>query len=141
FFVQKNTRFSDNNIPIPFDVAQVNVGNAMDLSSGVFTARRPGIYFFSFTTLAYFPASSDYTHLGIFLHHNNDRIAFGSVEEASPAYHMGQLSVQSTLSLKPGDRVWVQIYAMAPGVYLYDNQNHNIFFTGFMLEEEIVASL
>jgi hypothetical protein len=30
---------------------------------------------------------------------------------------------------------------MAPGVYLYDSQNYNIFFTGFMLEEEIVASL
>ena len=33
------------------------------------------------------------------------------------------------------------IDGMSTGVYLYENSNHYTHFTGFMLEEEIVASL
>jgi hypothetical protein len=52
-----------------------------------------------------------------------------------------QLTIQSTLNLKKGDRVWVQIDRISPGAFLYDSGAHFTHFTGFMLEEEIVASL
>ncbi len=51
------------------------------------------------------------------------------------------LTLQSTLNLKKGDQVWVAIYWQSTGAYLYDNSQHYNHFTGFMLEEEIVASL
>ncbi len=53
-----------------------------------------------------------------------------------------QVTLQSMLNLKKGDRVWVQISTMSTGVKLFDvNSSHYTHFTGFMLEEEIVASL
>jgi hypothetical protein len=52
FYDQRNSSFFKEKTPIPFDLAVVNEGNAMDLASGKFTAPRPGIYFFSFAGLA-----------------------------------------------------------------------------------------
>ena len=37
---------------IPFDIEVINIGNAMDITSGVFTAPKNGIYFFSLSGLA-----------------------------------------------------------------------------------------
>jgi hypothetical protein len=53
------------------------------------------------------------------------------------------MSLQSTLNLKKGDQLWVQIlFTSGSSSYLYDNSyNHLTHFTGFMLEEEIMAAL
>ena len=58
FHVQRNSPFSTQDTPIPFELARVNEGNAMDLASGIFTAPRPGIYYFSFTGVTYLKSSS-----------------------------------------------------------------------------------
>jgi hypothetical protein len=50
------------------------------------------------------------------------------------------LSLQSTLSLKSGDQVWVQM-DVTSWSYMYDSSDHLTHFTGFMLDEEIVESL
>jgi hypothetical protein len=64
FYVQRSSEFAILNTPIPFTVARVNEGNAMNLATGKFTAPRNGIYFFAFTAEVNFPAdSSSYVDL------------------------------------------------------------------------------
>jgi hypothetical protein len=141
FYVQRNSSFNTGGTPIPFELARVNEGNAMDLTSGKFTAPRPGIYFFSFTGQTDLQRSSA-SGLGVALYLNGGLIGSGYVEEANTvAYQRSPLTLQSTLNLKKDDQVWVAIYWQTTGAYLTDNSNHWNHFTGFMLEEEIVASI
>jgi hypothetical protein len=142
FFVQRNSPFSKPGTPIPFELARVNEGNAMNLTSGIFTAPRPGIYFFSFTGLAYFPVSSSSVYLRVELLLNGGLIGLGYVEESNTvAFHLSPLTLQSQLNLKSGDQVSLRFGGRSTGTYLYDDQYHYNHFTGFMLEEDIVASL
>jgi hypothetical protein len=64
----------------------------------------------------------------------------GYVREENTAGQLSPLTLQSTLNLKKGDQVWVEISYLT-GAYLSDDVVHYNHFTGFMLEEEILASL
>jgi hypothetical protein len=139
FYVQRSSNFNTMSTPIPYDLARVNEGNAMNLTSGVFTAPQTGIYFFSFTGLAYFYSAKV---LGVGLYVNGVYFASNFVEKNNSNGHQKNvLTLQSTLSLKLGDKVWVSIDRLSSetGVYLYDTNDHFTHFTGFMLEEDIVV--
>ena len=75
---------------------------------------------------------------------NGGRIGSGWVEDSNNvAFIWSPLTLQSTLNLKSGDQVWVEMNGQqSTGAYLHDNgsTDHFTHFTGFMLEEEIVAS-
>ena len=119
----------------------MNVGNAMNLTSGIFRAPLKGIYFFSFAGLARFPNSSSNLELGVRLYLNGGPIGAGYVSETNTDYLLNALSLQSMLNLEKDDLVWVQIDYLSSGVNLFDNSNHYTHFMGFMLEEELIASL
>jgi hypothetical protein len=141
FYVQKNSYFVTEGSPILFDVARVNEGNAMNLTSGIFTAPRPGIYFFSFTGLAYSKSSSPYSFTSHF-YLNGNRIGSNHVQEdRNVTAKYSPMSFQWTLNLKKDDQLWVQISYSGSSSYLHDCSRHFTHFTGFMLEEEIAESL
>jgi hypothetical protein len=147
FYVTRNSSFKTIDTPIPFELARVNEGNAMDLRSGKFTAPRPGIYFFSFAGVTSLYDSSSSVGFYSRLYLNGNSIGRSFVHENNvPVDQFSSMSFQSTLNLKTGDQVWVQTYYSSDLIfgsnsYLYDDSYHSTHFTGFMLEEEIVASL
>ena len=141
FYVTRNSNEINSNVTaIPFELALVNEGNAMNLTSGIFTAPRNGIYFFSFTGLAGFPISSSVVGLQVGFYLNGNRIATSLVQETNTVGHHSPLTLQLTLNLKDGDEIWVEIFDVTSGVHFHDDSSHRTHFTGFILEEEILAS-
>jgi hypothetical protein len=143
FYVQRNSTFYTQSTPIPFDLALVNEGNAMDLTSGKFTAPRPGIYFFSFAGVARIYSSS-WAWLASYIYLNGKIIGLSTVDERNgPVDQWSPMTLQSTLNLKTGDRVWVEIsYIGNSSSYLYEYDRYRYtHFSGWMLEEETAASL
>ena len=147
--MQRNGPFSATNVAISFDVERVNVGNALEMTSGMFMAPRTGTYFFSFSGLASFPetTSPDRAHLGIGLYLGGTSIGGVQTEESNTvANQFSSLSLQLTLNLVKDEDIWLQIDVMSSGVVLYDDATsegggHWTHFTGWMLEEDIVASI
>ena len=120
FYVQRNDiYFNTINTPIPFDVERLNVGGAMNLTSGKFTVPRDGIYSFSFNGLAQFPDSSSAVYLQVYMYLNGSNIARGQADKVGTAAEYETVSFQSTLNLKAGDQIWIEIAGMSTGVYLH----------------------
>ena len=121
-----------------FDVEILNVGGAMNSTSGIFTAPRDGIYSFSFTGLAWLPAASSRIRLILQMYLNGNFIGQGYADEDNTAGQHETFSFQSTSNLAAGDQIWLQIYDMPTGAFLrggyYDQ------FSGYLLEENLAAA-
>lgn len=137
FYVQRSTPFSTLATPLPFDLAVLNVGNAMDLATGKFTAPRAGIYAFSFSGMALFPATSGvYVWLSASLFLNGNVVGSAEVDEANTVEDQwSPLFLQATLSLQAGDQLWLEIEYDTAGVVLHDDADHYTHFNGWMLDE------
>lgn len=78
----------------------------------------------------------------IFLYLNGGLIGTGYVSEANTIDNQwSPLTLQSTLKLGKGDQVWLAIFGMSANTYLMDGGGHYNHFNGFIMQEEIVASL
>jgi hypothetical protein len=141
FYVQRSADYNETIIPIPFDIEQLNVGGAMNLQTGKFTAPRTGKYFFSFLGLSGFDPSlsstTQYSYIQLFK--NGAAIANSYADEIGAGYKYEAHSLPSTLNLQNGDQIWLQITGMTPGVFLRGGSYTH--FNGFLMEEEISQSL
>ena len=70
FYVQRSSDFNGTGTPIPFELERLNVGGAMNLTSGKFTAPR-----------SYFPASSSRLYLDVAAYLNGNEIGRGVSDE------------------------------------------------------------
>ena len=127
FHVQRRSTYSSVGNTIPFDITRVNVGGGMNINSGIFTAPKSGIYFFSFTGMKDWPAN----YLDVDLYHNSNRIA--RAYGANVAGHF-TATLSSTLSLKSGDQISLRLSVGQ----LFDNGNHHTNFNGMLLQEEML---
>ena len=138
FYVQRNADFNATNTPIPFDVEILNVGGAMNLTSGKFTAPRDGVYSFSFNGLAWFPASSSAVLVDVNMYLNGNFIGRGWADEVGSAGQYEAFSFQTTFNLVAGDQFWLQIYRFTTGAYI--RGGFYTHFSGHLLEEKIVMA-
>ena len=80
-------------------------------------------------------SSIPYLYVTMFL--NYDAVAIGLADDGgnSTSTQYDPFSFQSTLTLKKGDRIWVQLQEMYPGAYLYGSKFTH--FIGHLLEESL----
>lgn len=134
FFVQRKTFFSGHNVTIPFEIERLNVGGAVNLSTGMFTAPVAGIYHFEFS------GSKDFSsgYLEVFLQLNGIKISYTSVgkwgSDASSDF-TALSGIHASLWLKMGDRV--NLMKRGPAPLANSDGYYNTFFTGSLLEEDI----
>ncbi len=145
FHATRSDKLNTIYLPINYTYIPLNVGNAMDGASGIFTAPRSGIYFFAFTGQVEFPASSspDHVRFQVTLETSaQSEIGRIIVEETNTFdYQRSLVTLQATVNLKSGEQVLLRIINIDPETYLNGDGYYCTFFTGFLLEEEIAASV
>ena len=127
YHVQRNSTYSITGTKIPFQIERLNVGGGMNIFSGIFTAPKSGIYFFSFSGLKDFPASAGVI---VVLYLNSIPIT-NALGFALNGYFTATLS--STLGLKSGDQISLRLESGQ----LYDSTASYTNFNGIMLQEDI----
>ena len=137
FYAQKNSSFQTMNTPIPFEIERLNVGNAMNLTSGIFTAPRAGTYFFSLSAIADYVSGTG-GDLRVALVLNSNHVGSTHTNRATSLRAIETHSLQSTLHLEVGDKIWLTIWANYNnnGIF-YDDRFHYTHFTGWLLNEDI----
>ncbi|KAI9557793.1 hypothetical protein GHT06_014542 [Daphnia sinensis] len=147
FYVTRSSPFMETNIPIPFDVEQLNIGGAMNLQTGKFVAPRAGKYSFSISGVAYFPFTQLTAGLynetpvvpsyrfQISLIKNGNWIGSGYSHATNTGGTFETFALDSTLGLIKNDQVWVEISEMSDKVLLYGRRFTH--FTGVFLEENL----
>ena len=115
-----------------FDTQRLNIGNAMNLSSGVFTASKPGIYHFSASFIKTGGGiigfiSPDALRITLRLNGRDIVEAYGDTGVVPVP-----VTAQATLKLKRGDRI--DLYKHSGELTVF-NCSHS--FTGWLIDEDI----
>jgi hypothetical protein len=134
FYVQKTGPFSTSGVPIPFELERLNIGGAMNITTGKFTAPRKGVYFFAFSGVGVLDRPG-WVDVGLMV--NGVQIGRAECHSTTGGGEWETLTLQSTIELKAGDSVWLQIVALQ-GAYLQDiSERQFTHFSGWMLQEDL----
>ena len=129
FYVQRYSSYFTRGV-VPWENAQVNVGNAMNLTSGLFMAPKNGIYQFHFSGInSRVPGANDTDFLGIYIRRNE--VWSGKALGSTRNYETG--SLHSTFKLKRGDRI--DLFLWTGG--LFDSSDNFSHFTGWLDAEDL----
>jgi len=122
---------------IPFEVEVLNIGSAIDLNTGTFTAPVNGVYHFSFKAVGHGMLLSEdqpYTTVRL-LRNGNDDV---SQAYASTKNKIGvdndtafTLTLNSILNLQKGDVIQLVLNVGA----IYDDDTSNTQFIGYLMRE------
>ncbi len=133
FYVQKRSGFSTLGAPIPFEIERLNIGGAMNIKTGKFSAPRKGVYFFAFSGVSVIDRPGN---LDVGLMVNGVQIGRAQCNSKDGG-EWETLTLQSTIELKAGDSVWLQIVHLQAS-YLQDNSDYQFtHFSGWMLQEDL----
>jgi len=147
FYVTRNTRLSSGHGDITFDLELLNVGGAMNLNTGEFTAPVDGIYHFEFNCLKDVVPHESTIYLVV--KEKNPTISHSSkgIERDFPivsATSMSNLSYYSTgsltTSLKLRKSDVVKLYSRNGRENLYESEAHYTQFVGWLVEEDLAAA-
>ena len=108
-----------------FQRERVNIGRALNLKEGIFTAPVAGLYHFQFVGLKDHSKISVYVLLMV----NGVNVALCYAD--APANY-NPLTLSTSLPLKSGDRVWL----LADGSSNIHEDGHRNVFTGWLVEED-----
>ena len=134
FYVQKNTAAPDFKGKIVYEIEQLNVGNAMEMATGIFTAPKPGRYFFSLSGIGQFTSNS-YTKCWVELNknaeNNNIGTAFCDGQRTWANEKHCTYTLQATINLQAGDKIFATSWGKGCRMGSYTH------FNGMLIEEDI----
>jgi hypothetical protein len=107
----------------------------MDITTGKFKAPRKGVYFFVFSGVGVIAPGHGFLDVGLMV----NGVHFGRANcDSHPGNEWETLSFQSTIELKAGDSVWLQIVGQKSS-HLTDKGIDGQFthFSGWLLQEEL----
>lgn len=130
FFVQRKTSFQMDGV-IPFRVERLNLGEAMNLTSGVFTVPLNGTYHFQFSGIKKWSSEEMYIGLQV----NGKGVGTGLSNDGQSKLAYSPVSLTASLRLKAGDRVNLlkskgELYDAPTAFYSH--------FTGWLVEEDMI---
>ena len=148
FYVQRSIKYLNSGWGfITFDVEHLNVGGAMNLNTGEFTAPVDGIYHFEFRCLKDEVPHESTIYLvvkeknptishSININDGNIPIVAGTVMSNHSYYSTGSLT--ASLKLKKNDVV--KVYSDSRRDNLYDSGGHYTQFSGWLAEEDLAVA-
>jgi len=127
FNVQKNVGHCKPQSSIPFEIVNINVGEAFDMEHQEFVSPLAGIY--EFTVKGLKTGEQEVTEVSLRL--NGIPVAFTYADFASPHDYHAPFSMHSILKIEKGDRIDLFLKKGC----LFDNTNCYTQFTGKLLVE------